>query len=309
MAVRGARVLLLARTENKLREVADSIESAGGHAEIFAVDLADPEALVATTDAIKAAGTVPDVIVNNAGIGRWLFIEETPLEEMRADMALPYFAAFGVTKAFIAEMAGRGSGNICNINGPGAWLPGRARSPIRRRLGVAWILNRASGRSAGHRGIRDRCGDGQDLEQLLGEQPGLRGPDALGRPAHSDVERGTRRRRGRPCGRSRAQTRNGAGDVHGVPPPRQSVPTPRALDGLSGRCSQADVSQPLRAGRFAGALGRRGPRRRYRTYSCCEPACSYRSPSLPPSRPAAGMLKAGVRARMRNRRAFRLRSS
>ena len=123
MAARGARVLLLARTEDKLRGVADSIESAGGQAEIFAVDLADPDALVATTEAINAAGTIPDVIVNNAGIGRWLFIEETPLDEMQADMALPYFAAFGVTKAFIAEMAGRGSGNICNINGPGAWFP------------------------------------------------------------------------------------------------------------------------------------------------------------------------------------------
>ena len=63
------------------------------------------------------------MIVNNAGIGRWLFIEETPLDEMQADMALPYFAAFGVTKAFIAEMAGRGSGNICNVNGPGGWFP------------------------------------------------------------------------------------------------------------------------------------------------------------------------------------------
>ena len=123
MAARGARVLLLARTEEKLRAVADSIESGGGQAEIFAVDLSDLEALVSTTEAIKATGTIPDVIVNNAGIGRWLFIEETPLDEMQADMALPYFAAFGVTRAFIAEMAGRGSGNICNINGPGAWFP------------------------------------------------------------------------------------------------------------------------------------------------------------------------------------------
>ena len=123
MAARGARVLLLARTEEKLREVADSIESGGGQAEIFAVDLSDLEALVTTTEAIKAAGTIPDVIVNNAGIGRWVFIEETPLDEMQADMALPYFAAFGVTKAFAAEMAGRGSGNICNVNGPGGWFP------------------------------------------------------------------------------------------------------------------------------------------------------------------------------------------
>jgi short-subunit dehydrogenase len=123
MAARGARVLLLARTEEKLRGVADSIERGGGQGETIAVDLADLEALVATTEAIKAAGTIPDVIVNNAGIGRWLFIEETPLDEMQADMALPYFAAFGVTQAFVAEMTSRGSGNICNINGPGGWYP------------------------------------------------------------------------------------------------------------------------------------------------------------------------------------------
>ena len=123
VARRGARVLLLARTEERLRAVAGAIEAAGGAAEVHPVDLSDLDALGATTDAIKAAGTVPDVIVNNAGIGRWLFIEETSLDEMRADMALPYFAAFAVTKAFVAEMAGRGSGNICNVNGPGAWFP------------------------------------------------------------------------------------------------------------------------------------------------------------------------------------------
>ena len=182
MAARGARVLLLARTEEKLREVADSIESGGGQAEIFAVDLSDLEALVTTTEAIKAAGTIPDVIVNNAGIGRWLFIEETPLEEMQADMALPYFAAFGVTKAFVAEMAGRGSGNICNVNGPGAWFPWPSSWPIRRRAGRCVDSRQRCGSISGHRGVGDRCRDDQDLEQLLGEQPGSRRPDALDRP-------------------------------------------------------------------------------------------------------------------------------
>jgi uncharacterized protein len=123
MAARGAEVLLLARGEERLREVASSIERSGGRAQVHPVDLAELEAIVATTDAIKAQGVIPDVIVNNAGIGRWMFIEETPLEEMQAIMAVPYFAAFTVTKAFIAEMAERGSGNICNINSPAAWFP------------------------------------------------------------------------------------------------------------------------------------------------------------------------------------------
>ena len=123
MAARGAQVLLLARSEDKLGEVAAGIEASGGRARVYPVDLADLEAVVATTDAIKEQGIVPDVIVNNAGIGRWLFLEETPLDEMQAITAVPYFAAFAVTQAFISQMASRGSGNVCNVNGPGAWFP------------------------------------------------------------------------------------------------------------------------------------------------------------------------------------------
>jgi short-subunit dehydrogenase len=123
MAARGAEVLLLARSEDKLRDVAAAIERAGGRARIYPVDLADLEAVGVTTAAIRAEGIVPDVIVNNAGIGRWLFIEETSVEEMQAIMAVPYFAAFAVTKAFVSAMAARGSGNVCNVNGPGAWFP------------------------------------------------------------------------------------------------------------------------------------------------------------------------------------------
>ena len=38
-------------------------------------------------------------------------------------MAVPYFAALAVTKAFLAEMAERGSGNVCSIYSPSAWFP------------------------------------------------------------------------------------------------------------------------------------------------------------------------------------------
>ncbi len=123
IAARGAEVLLLARSEDRLAEVAASIEARGGRARIYPVDVSDDDAVATTTAAVSADVGTPDVIVNNAGIGRWLFIEETSAEEMRADMAVPYFAAFYVTKAFVAQMAARGSGVICNVNGPGAWFP------------------------------------------------------------------------------------------------------------------------------------------------------------------------------------------
>jgi short-subunit dehydrogenase len=59
IAARGAEVLLLARSEDKLREVASTIERAGGRARVCPVDLADPDAVVATTEAIKAQESFP----------------------------------------------------------------------------------------------------------------------------------------------------------------------------------------------------------------------------------------------------------
>lgn len=123
MSARGAELMLLARTEAKLEALAGELAATGGSARIYPVDLSDLGAVERTTEAIKAEGSIPDVIVNNAGVGRWLFIHETSLDELEAFTAVPYVAAFAVTRGFIAEMAARGSGNVCNINGPGAWFP------------------------------------------------------------------------------------------------------------------------------------------------------------------------------------------
>jgi short-subunit dehydrogenase len=67
---------------------------------------------------VKRDVGVPDVIINNAGAGRWLFIEETDAEEFAAMTAVPYTAAFLVTRAFIVEMLARRSGRVVVVNSP-----------------------------------------------------------------------------------------------------------------------------------------------------------------------------------------------
>lgn len=118
LAQQGARVVLLARREAKLAEVAESIRAAGGQAEIYAVDLAEPDAVMATGQAILAEVGVPDVIVNNAGAGRWLAVDETDPAEAIQMMNAPYFAAFFLTRALLTPMIERGSGLILNVNSP-----------------------------------------------------------------------------------------------------------------------------------------------------------------------------------------------
>lgn len=123
LARAGAQVALLARTEAALHAVAARIRATGGTAHVCAVDLTDADAVARATAAITLAHGPPDILVNSAGAGRWLFIEETSPDEAVAMMASPYFATFFITRAFVPDMLQRGSGQIVVINSPAALLP------------------------------------------------------------------------------------------------------------------------------------------------------------------------------------------
>jgi short-subunit dehydrogenase len=118
LAKQGARVILIARTRAKLQTVADQIAAAGGEAHVRPCDLSDPQAVQALADAIMPELGVPDVIINCAGAGRWLSVEETPIAEAVQMMQAPYFAAFFTTRAFLPKMLERNSGLIVNVQSP-----------------------------------------------------------------------------------------------------------------------------------------------------------------------------------------------
>ncbi len=120
LARAGGRVALIARSP-EIEQVAAAI--AGGQARGYVADLGNAAEVSEVSQRIVKDLGAPDIVVNNAGAGRWLHIEETPPEEAEAMMAAPYFAAFYVTRAFLPAMLQRGSGTIVNINSPVAWLP------------------------------------------------------------------------------------------------------------------------------------------------------------------------------------------
>lgn len=128
LARHGARVLLLARTAPALESVASDIRAAGGQAEVCPVDLSDAQAVDRLFDVLDARGLHPDIVVNCAGAGRWLFTEETSSAEMVQQMAVPYFAAFYVTRRCLPAMLAACAGHIVNVNSPVARIgwPGAA---------------------------------------------------------------------------------------------------------------------------------------------------------------------------------------
>ena len=80
-ACEGAQVILLARTSSKLEQLAADIRRDGGRASVYPVDLTDSGVVDQCAQQIMNAVGIPDVLVNNAGAGRWLSIQETQPEE------------------------------------------------------------------------------------------------------------------------------------------------------------------------------------------------------------------------------------
>ena len=117
LARAGAKVLLVARREHQLQKVADSIGTA---ARVYPADLSSAAAVDDLARRVESNEGTPEIIVNNAGAGQWKFVEETTPAEAVQMMAVPYFAAFYVTHAFLPGMLRRNSGHIVNVSSVGS---------------------------------------------------------------------------------------------------------------------------------------------------------------------------------------------
>jgi NADP-dependent 3-hydroxy acid dehydrogenase YdfG len=122
MAHAGGRVLLLARRRSQLEQVSAEIKAKGGQAWVYPVDISDAAAVEKTAEAILREIGVPDVLINNAGAGRWLPIDETTPDEAVQMTASPYFGAFYITRAFLPSMRRSNQGHLVNVTSPAGFV-------------------------------------------------------------------------------------------------------------------------------------------------------------------------------------------
>lgn len=115
-ARRGAKVVLAARREERLREVAERAWRIGAEAMVVPCNVGrsgDVDALVRQT--LERFGRI-DVLVNNAGFGFSGTIEETPENVMRELLEVNYLGAFNLTRAVLPQMRRQQSGHIVNVS-------------------------------------------------------------------------------------------------------------------------------------------------------------------------------------------------
>jgi short-subunit dehydrogenase len=114
LAARGYRTVLVARRADRLEGLAEELSA---HAPSAAVplDLAAAAGVEPAFARIVAAHGPADVLVNNAGFGRYgTFLEHADAEH-RSLMEVNYFAAVAAIRAVLPGMIGRRAGHVINI--------------------------------------------------------------------------------------------------------------------------------------------------------------------------------------------------
>jgi 3-oxoacyl-[acyl-carrier protein] reductase len=114
-ASRGMQVVLTARKEDELRKAAAALGS-GANVHTVAADIRKPgDADRMVKDAVQHFGGV-DVLVNNAGIGRFANVADFSIDEWQQVLETNLSGLFYCCRAAIPEMKRRGGGYIVNIS-------------------------------------------------------------------------------------------------------------------------------------------------------------------------------------------------
>jgi uncharacterized protein len=108
-----AELVLVARREDRLRELADEL----GGATVVAVDLLDPEAPAAVREAVEREhGGRLDLLVNNAGSAWRGRFGETGWEHVRKHMELNFDAVLRLTEALLPLLRDSAPSAVVNVS-------------------------------------------------------------------------------------------------------------------------------------------------------------------------------------------------
>jgi NAD(P)-dependent dehydrogenase (short-subunit alcohol dehydrogenase family) len=118
----------LVATARDPAQLTDLVERYGDQVRACALDVTDPQAAGnAVEAAVRAFGRL-DVLVNNAGYGNIGSIEDTSLQDIRAQIETNLFGVINVTKAAIPLMREQRSGHIIQLSSVGGRVGAMGRA-------------------------------------------------------------------------------------------------------------------------------------------------------------------------------------
>jgi uncharacterized protein len=153
-AANGHELVLIARREQALVELADDI-AARGHARpvVLPLDLERPEAAELIATHLIVLGLEPEIVVNNAGFGLFGAAEALDRAEQLAMVDLNVRALTDLSLAFV-DILERRRGGILNVASVAGFLPGPGMTVYYATKAFVLSFSEALHYELGPRGVR-----------------------------------------------------------------------------------------------------------------------------------------------------------
>jgi short-subunit dehydrogenase len=121
LAAKGHDLVVVARSEDKLKELASELRV---DVEVLPADLTDADQLARVEARCQDASQPIDLLVNNAGAGTYGPFAEAELATLEREVQLDVIAPMRLTHAALPGMLARGSGGIVNVASIAAFQAG-----------------------------------------------------------------------------------------------------------------------------------------------------------------------------------------
>ena len=125
LAKRGTNLIIsaTARSEDKLHELSSEIKDIGSDCHIFLEDLSKLNSGRLLYDQIKLQNLHVDLLINNAGYGRWGTFHEVEMDDYTEMIQLNVTSLSELSHLFIPDMISKGEGGVINVGSVASLTP------------------------------------------------------------------------------------------------------------------------------------------------------------------------------------------
>ena len=125
LASRGVNLVLVARSEERLKALADELERShtGLPATVIVADLSSSAAPAALMEGLERAGIAVDLLINNAGVGSLRRFVEEDSEAVLRQIQLNCVSLVALTSFLLPGMLTRDRGGVINVASTAAFQP------------------------------------------------------------------------------------------------------------------------------------------------------------------------------------------
>ena len=136
LAARGYDLVLVARSMDRLDEMAAELRASGRTVEVLPADLTDRNAVARVVERLSDPDRPIDLLVNNAGFGIHASLLDADVSEFDRGFEVMCRTVFVLSGAAARGMVKRGSGRIVNVSSTAGFLTMGSYSSIK-----AWVTS------------------------------------------------------------------------------------------------------------------------------------------------------------------------